>query len=237
MGGGDPIASDPRDAVDWSHSTKGDVIRSFIVTLIAIGFASSALAKEDLGQGRLFLGTTTTKPSEVNTELKAQDLKTIERLGWLGVEITFPTFGVLQTGLRYTRHSTKQDPNTSGTGFYADLTQDSMQGIVRYGFLGTDNVKMDVFLGAGAGKTTYTEKFATQDGKLDKGASFVASGGVSLALGAKQFFLVLEGGYESNKVDGFTRSGTLNDNIKSIDMSGPYFMIGLMFDAIPIFKK
>lgn len=210
------------------------------IMLIVIGFNSITFAKEDLGQARLFLGSTPIKPTKLNTELTTQGIKNLELLNQFGVEITFPTFKVLQTGLRYTRHYAHQDELVSNdvTNYRAEITQDSMMGIVRYPFFKRDHVLIDIFLGAGAGTTTYSQRDATKDGKLTNSGSLVYAGGASLAVGYDKYFLFFETGYEGNKVGKFKKSeDSFNSTIESLDMSGTYFTIGLMFDGIPIFTK
>lgn len=110
-------------------------------------------------------------------------------------------------------------------------------GIARMPLFKTDVVHFDIFAGAGANKTAVTLKSATQDGKLEKDVSLTAAGGASLALGFKKFFVIFEGGYELNKLDSLSRSGTLNNNVGTIDLSGSYFFLGLMFEGIPVFTK
>lgn len=207
-----------------------------LLVVIPVNFV---MAKDDLGQGRLFLGSTKADPTELKTELTAQNLKNIDAISQFGIEITFPTFQYLNLGLRYNRHYMSQDELVSdpSTDFKAEIIQDSMAGVARVPFLKTDFVHMDVFAGVGFSNTTYSEKVVVQDGQLEKKFSPYYTAGASMALGYKQYFLVFEGGYEGNKVEGFTRTGTINNNINTIDLSGSYFMVGLMFDGIPIFKK
>lgn len=212
----------------------------FLVTGILIFIsAQTAMAKGDVGQGRLFLGSTQTDPTEVNTELTAQNLKNVESGNQFGIEITFPTFQYLNLGLRYTRHYVHQDELASdpATDYKAEITQDSMLGVARIPFFKTDHVIMDAFAGVGVSNTTYTEKVVAQDGKLEKSATPIYAAGASIAFGYKQYFIFFEGGVESNKVEDFKRSGTVNGNINTIDLSGSYFMVGLLFDGVPIFKK
>lgn len=203
-------------------------------------FGQVAMAADlGLGEGRLFLGTTQVSPSELNTELTAQGIKTVDLNTQFGVEITFPTFRYLNLGLRYTHHMISRDEATSSTGTddKADLNQDGLMGIARVPLIRSDFMHFDVFVGAGANKSTYTEKSATQDGKLEKSVSPLLAAGSSLALGYKKYFLFFEGGYESNKLESMTRSGNLDSNVNTIDLSGSYVMAGLMFYGIPIFSK
>ncbi|MNL88607.1 hypothetical protein D3C87_2184120 [compost metagenome] len=45
--------------------------------------------------------------------------------------------------------------------------------------------------------------------------------------------MVFEGGIESNKVKDLKSSGTVNSSIDTLDLSGSYFSLGLMFDGVP----
>jgi hypothetical protein len=209
-----------------------------LVIILLLGQGSRA-ADMGLGQGRLFLGTTWTKPSELNTELTAQGLKNIESNPHFGIEITFPTFQYLNLGLRYSHYTLSQGESSSGSGtdYKAELSQDGLMGIARLPLVRSDVFYFDLFAGVGANKSVYTEKTASQDGKLEKDASPMMAGGASLAFGYKKYFLFVEGGYESNKLEDLTKSGNLNGNVKTIDLSGSYVIAGLMFEGIPIFSK
>lgn len=207
---------------------------AFVVT------GPAAFAAGDLGQARLFLGSTQTKPTELNTELTAQGLKNVTLNNTFGVEITFPTMQYLQLGLRYSHHLIGQDedPADANTDYKAELVQDTMMGIARVPFYKSDYVQADIFVGVGASlSSNYTIKTASQDGKLTHSTAPNAAAGASLSLGYKQYFFMMEAGYEMNKLDKFTSSGTINSNITAMDLSGSYFLIGFMFDGIPIFKK
>lgn len=214
--------------------------RNFALGFVFVVTAPAAFAATELGQGRLFLGSTQTKPTELNTELAAQGLKEVTLNNSFGVEITFPTFGFMQTGLRYTYHLIGQDENPAdaNTDYKAELVQNTMMGVARIPFFKSDVVYADVFAGVGAAmNSSYTIKTAGQDGKLEHGASPVAAAGASLSLGYKQYYFMMEAGYEMNKLDKFTSSGNINSNVTAMDLSGSYFLIGFMFDGIPIFKK
>ena len=192
-----------------------------------------------LGQGRLFLGSTTTDPKELNTELTTQGIKNVKLNNHFGIEITFPTFQYLQLGLRYTYNliSQDEDPSNSATDYTAGLTQQSMMGIARVTFFKSDYVKADVFAGVGVATTTYKIKTAGQDGTLEKSATPNMAAGASVAFGYSKYFFFMEGGYESNKINDFKSSGNINGNVTAIDLSGSYLLIGFIFDGIPIFSK
>ncbi|WP_413587095.1 hypothetical protein [Bdellovibrio sp. HCB274] len=208
------------------------------ISLLLLLTSSSAFAADlGLGQGRLFLGSAQVNPTELNTELTAQGIKNVDLNNQFGIEITFPTFEYLQLGLRYSHHLISQDASSSANDYKATLSQDGLMGVARVPLVKSDVVRFDLFAGIGANKSTYTIKSAAQDGKLEKEVSPWAAAGASVAVGYKKFFLFVEGGYESNKLDDMTSSGTINNNVKSMDLSGSYVLLGLMFDGIPIFSK
>ena len=208
-----------------------------IVSLIIFS-TCKAVAAEKAGQARLFFGSTQVKPSNLNTELTAQGIKNVDLNNQAGVEITFPTNDYLNLGLRYTKRLISQDDSVTTTDYKAEINQDVAALVARYAFLKTDMVRLDAVIGVGGSNTTYTLKTATQDGGLSKTgspfATLYSTAGVSLALGKGKFYFVLEGGLDSQKADKLDRSGTINNNVNEIDLSGAYFNIGLMFDGIPI---
>ena len=104
-------------------------------------------------------------------------------------------------------------------------------------------LRFDVFGGAGGSNTNIKIKTASYDGELDGTAGsnwystpYVATG-ASLGLGFNHILLYFEGGYESNKVKDFKKTGTVNPNINTLDLSGSYFLVGIMFDGIKGYKK
>ena len=214
----------------------------FLSTILLTIFTQFAFAADEKGQARLFIGSTKFDSQELNTELTAQGIKNMDMINQYGVEITFPTFNYLNLGLRYTKHNMLQDELTSSsaTNFEAQIDQDAMMAVARIPFYKNDIVHVDAFAGVGGSNTSYKIKTATQDGELEKKSSLFATPyyamGASVAVGYKQYFFIFEGGYESNKVDGFSKSGNINNNISTIDLSGSYVTIGFMFDGIPIHK-
>lgn len=203
----------------------------------------AAFSAERMGQARLFVGTTKTSPSEVNTELTAQGLKKIDLNNQYGVEVTFPVATYLNVGLRYSKRLISQDEESNGadTDYKIGINQDVADLIARVPFYTSDILRFDAVVGAGGSNTKYEIKSATQNGELEKkGSPFGAAHGVaglSFGVGKGKFYFVVEAGYEMNKVDSFERTGTINSNVGTVDLSGGYVTIGLMFDGIPISMK
>ena len=219
-------------------------IRTLIIVSILFFYNYAAYGEERMGQARLFLGSTQIAPTELNTELTAQGLKKTDLNNLFGMEITFPFSDKLNSGLRYAKRIISEGGDANGsltTGYRGALDQDVAAFVGRYAFYKTEGVRLDVVLGIGGSNTNYKIKTATQDGSLTKTGSPFATlysmGGISIAIGHGKYHFILEAGYDSQKVDGFEKAGNINNNVSSVDLSGPYLTIGLMFDGIPISMK
>lgn len=222
-------------------STVAAILAFLIVTLPA----DFAEAKEFPVQARLFAGSVDVKPTDLNTELAAQNLKQVDRVFRLGVEMTYPILKFFDGGLRYTRHFAQnmEAPDDPTTEYQAELKQDSVMLIGRLPILRSNILRLDAFGGIGGSNTTLTLKSASQDGELHKKesgdwfASPITAFGGSLAIGYKMFYFVFEGGVETNKISGLKRTGTINDNVEKLDLSGPYFSVGIMLNGVKATSK
>ena len=189
---------------------------------------------------RIFIGQTNISPKNLNNELALQGIKTVDAISQLGIEATQPINKELDWGLRYSRKYVKNDeqPDNSLTAYNATIDQDAILILTRYAYFKQEALRADVFIGVGGSNTSYKIKSATQDGELSKKevndwvASPFAAAGLSVGVGHKNFYFTVEGGYEYNKVDSFKRTGTINANVDTLDLSGSYFKIGLMFDGL-----
>jgi hypothetical protein len=115
--------------------------------------------------------------------------------------------------------------------YKAYANQDIFMAIARFPLLKKDFVMVDAFGGVGGAQTTFKLETASQSGELTKGlfSTLISAYGVSAAVGYKKYFFFVEGGFINDKVDGLKRSGTVSDNIQTLDLSGPYAMIGFIF--------
>lgn len=218
-------------------------MRIFLIVLVALSIQSSS-AKDLFVQGRLFIANTkVNKLDNLNTALSNEGLKKIDKTTNFGVEITFPTFRFLEPGMRYTRRTFTADPVNSLTNYEARGTQDSILFLARIPFIRSSFFRFDVFGGIGGNNTTLKLKSALSDGELSKTAAkdwfatpYYAAGS-SIGFGFKHILLYLEGGYEKNIVNNLHRTGTIASDISSLNLSGNYIMIGIMFDGIKGFQK
>ncbi len=213
---------------------------------IAFLFISEVtLAKDFPVQGRVFAGTTQVDPKDLNTELEAQGIKNLESSPFYGAEITYSVARYLDLGIRYSRHSVFLDEinSTSATDYQAELDQDAVSLVARIPFLESKFARVEGFAAFGGTNTALKIKSATLNGQLLKEdrngwlASPYSVYGASVALGYKKFFLVFEGGFETNKIIEMERVGTLNNNVETLDLSGSYVSVGLLFDGVSTSRK
>lgn len=218
----------------------------FRLTLIlALSLPTLSFAKEFPVQARLFLGSTGVSPDNVNQIIELQGLKEIDRVNKYGLEITYPVMSYLDVGIRYTKIFGNFDEKTSdpSTPYEAKLDQDTVLLVARVPLLKNDFLRVDAFGGFGGSNTSLKIKTGGQDGELSKKASTgwfaspYSAVGASLSVGFKWVYVVFEGGVDTNKVDSFSRSGSVSSSINTLDLSGSYFTLGLMFDKIPGFTK
>lgn len=213
-----------------------------VVGLVSLFISAPSLAAMEIPvQARFFLGMTPVKLDTLNSNLESQNMKKIEGVSQLGLEITYPLMKYLDVGARYAKKlaDSEENPADPNTDFNARLDQDAYLLIARVPFIRTDFYRVDAFAGVGGTNTKLTVKIPGQNGEYSKSvgenwyASPYAAAGVSLALGYKRFYFVFEGAIEHNKVNDLKRSGTVNSNVDSLDLSGSYFTVGIMFDGIP----
>lgn len=193
-------------------------------------------------QGRVFVGSTAIKPTELNRELDSMGLKSFDWIPQYGGEVTYSFLNSFEVGLRYSHREGEQDEQNSDltTEYKATLVQDSALAVLRLALIKTDFFRLDAFGGAGGSNTSLKVKTASQDGQLTRkeGNDWFASPcfayGGSIAFGYKKIYLAFEAGVETNKIDNFKKVGNVTSDLREIDLSGSYFMLGLIFDGVSV---
>jgi len=71
----------------------------------------------------------------------------------------------------------------------------------------------------------------------DSFGSFVSSYGATLGIGYKWVYLIVEAGYEDNRISSLKRTGTASTAIRDINLSGNFVSVGLLFDGIKASSK
>jgi hypothetical protein len=213
-----------------------------LFALLVLSSAQTGLCAESFpAQGRLFVGNTFISPAELNSEMSAQGLTPFKGMPELGLEITYPLWRLLDVGMRYSRRGATEylAGSTAATTFRGDLRQDSILLLARVPVVRTQVLKFDLFAGFGGNNTTFEIASAGENGQLTRKASSElwvaspeASAGASVGVGYRKFFLYVEGGYDLNRAHHLARTGTVGGSVGTIDLSGPYVLLGVLFDGI-----
>lgn len=195
-------------------------------------------------RARVFLGASNGNLSNVNTELKSLSLDEMGSIPFFGAEVTYSVLPALEVGLNYLkRQNIRKSSANAGQDYEAQFDQSVFLGIARVPLLKTNVFRIDAFAGAGGSNTNLKINSATVVGEVSKKdskefvASFTSRYGASVGAGYKGVYFYVEAGYEDNKVNSLDRTGNISSEISSIDMSGPFALIGLQFDAPEITKK
>jgi hypothetical protein len=216
------------------------MLQAVLAILFSFATLEHAFAKEIPVQARVFAGVSNIDPKAANAEFEAQGLKKANQVVQYGLEVTYPVANFLDLGLRFTKRNIVRDEvdSSPATEYRAEINQDSALVVARIPFFKSAFVRLDGFGGIGGTNTTLKMKTATQDGELSRKesgdwfATPYASYGGSIAIGYLHYFLVIEGGMESNKIGGLKSSGNIGNNIDSLDLSGSFFSIGFLFDGM-----
>ena len=218
-------------------SLKRTLIALFVV-LATLGKPNDSIAemKSFPAQARLFLGSTTVSPTELNQTMSSQGLPTFGNIGEYGVEITYAALRFLDVGLRYEHKSTlKSGTNVSDFG---SLSQDVGLLVARIPIIRTSLFKVDVYGGVGGANTSFELTTSGTSGKLTKSAtqdtfaSPFLSTGASAGVGYKSFYFFVESGLERNLVSGFSKTGTISGTVNTAGLNGAYAMFGILFDGV-----
>ncbi|MFN8791515.1 MAG: hypothetical protein ACK5Y2_08700 [Bdellovibrionales bacterium] len=217
-----------------------------VLVILLCGWSLRTEAKEFPARARLLLGAVQVNPDQVNNVIEAEGLHDIEALGAYGVEISMGVWGPLDFGVRYTKRLgyVHERPNSVATDYKAELDQDSVQLILRGNLYRGSLIRADLFAGAGGANTNLAIRTASQDGELSKKASdqdsfgsFISSYGATLGIGYKWVYLIVEAGYEDNRISSLKRTGTASTAIRDINLSGNFVSVGLLFDGIKASSK
>ena len=219
-------------------------IFSWFLALGALALAMPSQGRADdksfPAQARLFVGVAKIDPKDVNPLMSSQGLQSFSALAQYGVEITYPLLRYLDVGMRYSRRGITQHENGAGTLplYSGTISQDAIFLLARVPVVRTSLFKFDVFGAAGGSNTGFDLRSAAQNGSLTKReakdwvASPIAAYGASAGIGYQRFYLFAEGGMEHNTVSRMAHSGTLNGSVSSLGLTGPYALIGILFDGI-----
>lgn len=218
-------------------------VLSFVggVILVALLQGEAQAAATFQARARLLVSATQIEVPELNSLLQSLGFQSANVLPSVGVEITQPMGKWFEAGLRYQlRFLTRgiQGLATNDQSALAALRQDSIQAVARVSVLKRKFLRADLVAGFGGNNTRFELRNTNQDGELSRTdlgdfvATPVASVGASLGFGVKKIYVTTEVGFERNRIPDLLKTGAITSSISTIDISGPYAMVALMFDGV-----
>lgn len=212
---------------------------NLLTTVILITLTHNAYADDKIkwSEIRLFHSTLNlaTTPTSLNNLSAPDGVSGLDTLRSLGLEID-GQWKWLKIGAKFTyMNSSSEPPNSPFPPLAYQSTRQFNAGIVgRLPLADKDSLLFDVFAEIGASDTTLdVQTIGSGRGSLDKDQNFYQRAGASVGIGSKDLKLYIEAGQEFNKLDGLKATGTLVSGISTVDLSGPYYSIGLIISGVP----
>lgn len=192
-------------------------------------------------QIRVWVGTQSVSPGPVNDYLTSQALKTFGNVGTYGIEGTHKflsrlNFGVRGEGKYQKVKETAAVSADPANPYYSSIQQVSALLVLRLDLVKSQFLKIDAFGAAGTTSTSMDLRTSLGDSNYSHAmTSPVTKVGGSVGLGWSNIYFLVEAGYESNKVGSFTRTGATTSSIDTLDLSGSFVNVGLIFQGLPTF--
>lgn len=222
---------------------KFKVIFLFALSLVTNLFSSQAWAEEGIkfSELRIFgaTNTFTNEPVAFNNLTAADNVQKLDSLTGFGLEAD-AKFKAFKFGTRFKYVLMSKEPANAPLGGNSALTVSQYTA----GLLGKlpvvdkDWAQVDLFVELGMANTSIDIKtLSSGNGTFKKDGSFYQRAGASLGLGTPSFKFFVEAGQEWNNVSDLSFSGTLANNISSVDLSGPYYAVGIIISGLPSWIK
>lgn len=191
------------------------------------------------GQLRLFIGTLSSSPKQVNSELEAQGIGTFGSLSTFGIEGTYQVFPRVNFGVRGEGKWQKvkelaSPPVDALNPYYSSVQQSAALLVLRVDVVRTPVFRFDIFGGAGTAATKMDLRTAAGDSSYSRTmSSMISEAGASLGVGWSNIYFVIEGGLEWNKVNSLSKTGASSTAVTEIDLSGSFVTVGVLFNGLP----
>ena len=207
-------------------------LKILIISSFVICSTLMAAPKRPAFQVRTYYANAYIEPEQVNTDLDAKGIEDFSTLNLFGVEFNVQPVEKFRIGLDFSKRLKFTDENDQED--YAKIDQDVVSLVARFSIIDTKFFIFDIFAGYGKGQTNYTtytgspEYITSSDGQSTYNTE-LSKYGSSLAFGYSKYFVYIEGGYENNYLDTIKKEGSFHASLKEIDLSGTYFMVGILF--------
>jgi hypothetical protein len=215
-------------------------MRKILLFIFCFSISSHAVdIKISPTQLRFFIGNQSTSPSQVNDVIVPAGLTKFSSIATYGIEATYAVIPRINLGVRGEGKWQKVKETASPSAnplnpYYASIQQSAALAILRIDLVNTPIVKVDVFGAAGTAATNMDIRTAAGDGNYSRGmSSIISNAGASLGIGWSNIYFLIEGGNEWNKVGNLTKTGATSAAIDTIDLSGGFVTVGLIFNGLP----
>ena len=216
--------------------------KNYIVLLL---FCLSITAKADDGlkwsELRVLINTNTlaTAPTALNNLTAPDNVPALDTLHSIGIEADAKYKWIkVGTQLRGTLFSLT--PPNAALGGNSSLTVQQYAGgvLARIPIIDKDMLQFDVFAELGIANTKIdVQTSSSGKGTFTKDSGFYQRAGASLGLGWATFKFYVEAGQEWNNLNDLSFQGTIANNIKSVDFTGPYYALGIIIYGMPSWIK
>lgn len=215
---------------------KTNNIFPILITSIftSISYADNSLKFSEL---RILATTNTfaTEPTALNNLTAADNVQKLDTSNGIGLEAD-AKYKAFKVGTRFKYVLMSKEPIGAAVGGPSALTisQYTVGLLGRYPIVDNDLLTFDVVAELGMANTSFDVKtIASGNGTFKKDGSFFQRAGAAFGVGWPSAKFYFEVGQEWNKLDDMSFTGTIANNINSVDLSGPYFSIGLIISGMP----
>jgi hypothetical protein len=210
----------------------------FLASLPALG-ASSIDTNKFWSEARVFVTSNglASPPDDLNALTAGDSVQSLSRVTGFGLEGNFNVARFMKAGLRGGGRWTKEESTVAtNTNAFLAVQQGWGGAIVRFPILREDLLQFDLFGEAGASVSRIDVSTQSNgSGTFTKSFNPYERAGSSFGLGWSTFFIFVEGGYQWERLEAMSYSGSLTNSISSIDLSGTYAAAGFIISGIPGF--
>lgn len=218
-----------------------------LLSLMLLPFQTQAKSSgKDPAKFLIFGQHNSIEPETANTYLEGQGVDKFTGILSYGAEVDYPIASKLDLGFRvriaYQRENQTETPAITTEPDKASLRQNVGYLVTRINAIESKAVRLDAVAGVGWALTQLKTKISGVDGSYERGwggtdGSLVTFYGASIGFGWGGIYLVGEAGLENNKPGNLKRTGNASTTIESLDLSGAYINVGLLFNGKPSFIK
>lgn len=180
------------------------------------------------------------EPTQLNNMSAPDNVEKLKDLTGIGLEADARVKPWLKVGTRIKGiwNAANQPNPPSPAVAYVQVQQYSAGIVGRVPVVEKDGANLDVFAEIGLANTSIdVQTVSSGKGSWTNNAGPYGRAGVSVGLGWPTFKFFFEAGQEWNNLDKLSYTGTMTNNLSSVDFSGLYSAVGVIIYGIPSWIK